>query len=113
MREAAAELDCSTRSVRRWIAAGVPAPAARRLLIDEELYGSYLCWHGNIAAVRREFAEAGREVPGLRTLQRAFARELRPAERAAARSGEQAIRAHGLYVRWEADHRNRGVAGRS
>ena len=42
----------------------------------------------------------------MRTLQRAFVRELRPAQRAAARTGEAGIRAHGLYVRWEAGHRN-------
>lgn len=42
----------------------------------------------------------------MRTLQRALVRELRPAERAAARTGETGIRAHGLYVRWEAGHRN-------
>lgn len=106
VREAAAALGCSTRSVRRWIAVGIPTARESRSLIDEELHSSYARWHGNVAAVRREFVHAGREMPGLRTLQRAFARELRPAERAAARSGESGIRAHGLYVRWEADHRN-------
>ena len=106
VRHAAAELGCSTRSVRRWLAAGLPAARDRRPLIDEELYGSYVRWHGNVAAVRRELVRAGRVMPGLRTMQRAFARELRPAERAAVLSGEAGIRAHGLYVRWEADHRN-------
>jgi putative transposase len=76
------------------------------VLIDDELYAAYLQWHGNVAAARRELVRAGRELPALRTLQRAFMRDLRPAERAAARSGEAGLRAHGLYVRWEADHRN-------
>ena len=75
-------------------------------MIDEELSAAYVRWHGNVAAARRELVGAGRGLPSLRTLQRAFVRELRPIERAAARTGELGIRSHGLYVRWEADHRN-------
>lgn len=42
----------------------------------------------------------------MRTLQAAFARELSPAERASARRGEAGRREHGLYLRYEAPHRN-------
>ena len=45
-------------------------------------------------------------VAPLRTLQAAFARELRPAERASAKRGEAGRREHGLYLRYEAPHRN-------
>ena len=83
-----------------------PVSAAHSSRLDDELRQAYLRWHGNVAAVRRELTEAGRQLPSLRTLQRAFGRETRPAERAATRSGEAGIRAHGLYVRWEAGHRN-------
>jgi putative transposase len=107
VRAAAAELGCSPRSVRRWLAdeghAAVPQPER---LIDEELYRAYVRWHGNVAAVHREVTTAGRSLPSLRSLQRAFERELRPAERAAVRTGEAGIRAHGLYVQWDAGHRN-------
>jgi putative transposase len=106
VREAAAALGSSPRSVRRWLAAGTPSGHKSTVLIDDELYGAYLQWHGNVAATRRELVRAGRQPPALRTLQRAFGRELRPAERAAARTGDAGLRAHGLYVKWEADHRN-------
>lgn len=106
VRDAGAELGCSARTVRRWVTDGAPRRSQPGSLIDEELREAYICWHGNVAAVRRQLAQAGRELPSLRTLQRAFLRELRPAERAAARTGEAGIRAHGLYVRWEAGHRN-------
>jgi len=106
VREAAVVLGCSPRSVRRWLATGLPSQRGPRSRLDDELRQAYLRWHGNVAAVRRELTEAGRELPSLRTLQRAFVRETRPAERAATRSGEAGIRAHGLYVRWEAGHRN-------
>ena len=39
-------------------------------------------------------------------LQAAFARELSPAERAAARRGEAGRREHALYLRYETPHRN-------
>jgi putative transposase len=106
VREAAASLRCSPRSVRRWLAAGTPSGHKSAVLIDDELYAAYLRWHGNVAAARRELLKTGRQMPALRRLQRAFVRDLRPAERAAARTGEPGLRAHGLYVRWEADHRN-------
>jgi putative transposase len=106
VRETAAELGCSPRTVRRWLAAGPDVDRQPARVIDDELYGAYVGWHGNVAAVRRELVGKGRELPSLRTLQRAFVRELRPIERAAAKTGELGIRSHGLYVCWEAEHRN-------
>jgi putative transposase len=56
--------------------------------------------------VWREVREQGGRPPPLRTLQAAFARELSPAERASVRRGEAGRREHGLYLRYEAPHRN-------
>jgi len=104
---AADELGCSPRSVRRWLTSGPPGGrVAAPCVIDDELYAAYVRWHANAAAVWRELAAAGSPAISLRSLQRAFVRELRPAERAAARLGEPGLRAHGLYVQWEAGHRN-------
>jgi len=61
---------------------------------------------GNVAAVWREQRDLGHAAMPLRTLQAVFARELRPAERASAKRGEAGRREHGLYLRYEAPHRN-------
>jgi putative transposase len=106
VRAAAAELGCSARTVRRWLASGTGPGREPSRRIDEALYRAYVRWHGNVAAVHRELTGAGWRLPSVRTLQRAFVRELRPAERAAVRTGEAGLRAHGLYVDWEPDHRN-------
>lgn len=66
----------------------------------------YLGWGGNVAAVWRELERDGGAGCSLREMQRRFARDLTAAERASARGGESARRAHGLYVRWEAEYRN-------
>ena len=106
VREAAVVLGCLRGQCGGGWRLVFPVSAAHSSRLDDELRQAYLRWHGNVAAVRRELTEAGRQLPSLRTLQRAFGRETRPAERAATRSGEAGIRAHGLYVRWEAGHRN-------
>jgi putative transposase len=106
VRTAANELERSPRSLRRWLAAAPSSSREPSRLIDETLYREYVRWHGNVAAVHRALTGAGRPLPSLRTLQRAFVRELRPADRAAVRTGEPGLRAHGLYVDWEPDHRN-------
>jgi hypothetical protein len=41
VREAAASLGCSPRSVRRWLAAGTPSGHKSAVLIDDELYAAY------------------------------------------------------------------------
>ncbi|MDQ3677543.1 MAG: DDE-type integrase/transposase/recombinase, partial [Actinomycetota bacterium] len=110
VRDAARQLGVGERTVWQWIAAGGPPrrrrASVRRFDLDDELRDAYLRLSGNVAAVWRAQRELGREVPPLRTLQAAFARELRPAERASAKRGEAGRREHGLYLRYEAPHRN-------
>ncbi|MDP1846536.1 MAG: hypothetical protein Q8K79_01990 [Solirubrobacteraceae bacterium] len=110
IRAAAARAGVGERTLWRWIAAGRPLergrPSPRRLVLTPELRDAYLRRGGNVSAVWREARERGFEPPPLRTLQAAFARELSPAERASARRGEAGRREHGLYLRYEAPHRN-------
>jgi len=110
VRDVAASFGVGERTVWRWVAAGAPAargrPSPRRVELDDELRDAYARLSGNVAAVRREQRDLGREVVPLRTLQAVFARELRPAERASAKRGEAGRREHGLYLRYEAPHRN-------
>ena len=110
VREAARSLGVGERTLWRWVTAGRAAshgrPSLRRVELDDELRDAYLRLSGNVAAVWREQRDLGRTVPPLRTLQAAFARELRPAERASAKRGEAGRREHGLYLRYEAPHRN-------
>ena len=110
VRDVAASFGVGERTVWRWVAAGGPAargrPSSRRVELDDELRDAYARLSGNVAAVWREQRDLGREVVPLRTLQAVFARELRPAERASAKRGEAGRREHGLYLRYEAPHRN-------
>lgn len=110
VRDAAERLGVGERTVWRWIAGGGPperrAASSRRVELEDELRDAYVRLRGNVAAVWREQRELGRDVAPLRTLQAAFARELRPAERASAKRGEAGRREHGLYLRYEAPHRN-------
>ena len=110
VRDAAERLGVGERTLWRWIAAGGPPqrrrPSSRRVELDDELRDAYVRLHGNVTAVWREQRELGHEVAPLRTLQAAFARDLRPAERASVKRGEAGRREHGLYLRYEAPHRN-------
>jgi putative transposase len=110
VRVAARRLGVGERTLWRWIAAGRPperrGPSSRRVELSADLREAYLRLGGNVAAVWRDQRIAGAQPPPLRTLQQAFARELRPAERASARRGEAGRREHGLYLRYEAPHRN-------
>lgn len=65
---------------------------------------------GNVKAVHRLLSEEDGPVPPLRTLSRAFARELTPAEVAFARTGAEGARARSVYLRWEPEHRADGYA---
>src|SRR5262249_46592100 len=56
--------------------------------------------------MRRARLARGEPVPPLRTLQRAFARELSPGERAAVVEGVEGRRRHQVYLRWEPVGRN-------
>jgi len=110
VREAAARAAVGERTLWRWIAAGRPLargrPSSQRLELTPQLRDAYLRLGGNVAAVWRQVRDQGKQPPPLRTLQAAFARELSPAERASARRGETGRREHGLYLRYEAPHRN-------
>jgi putative transposase len=107
---AAASVGVGKRTLWRWIGAGRPPGhhrlSPRRFVLTPELRDAYLRVGGNVAAVWREASERGLDPPPLRTLQAAFARELSPAERASACRGEAGRREHGLYLRYEAPHRN-------
>ena len=110
VRRAAAALLVADSTVWRWLATDDdPAPRqsrARYELTDADR-DDYLDWRGNVAALRRvRIAAGGRDVPPLRTLQRAFARQLSPAERAAAVDGVEGRRRHEVYLRWEPVARN-------
>lgn len=110
VREAAARVGVGERTLWRWLAAGRSLvrgrPSRARLVLGDELRDAYLRLGGNAAAVWRERRDAGEAPPPLWTLQAAFVRELSPAERASARRGEAGRREHGLYLRYEAPHRN-------
>lgn len=103
---------CST--VWRWIANGVPGPRERGgYRLSERAMVLYFVHCGSVAAVYRALRREGQPVPDLRTMQRAFQRELTPAERAFAKEGEEGRRRLSLYRRvessqrnelWEADH---------
>lgn len=106
----ASRLGVGERTLWRWIAAGrLPERrrrSSRRLDLSADLREAYLRLGGNVAAVWREQRVARGQPPPFRTLQQAFARELRPAERASAKRGEAGRRQHGLYLRCKAPHRN-------
>jgi putative transposase len=111
VRAAAAGLAVSERTVWRWIAGDDPVRTGRRprarYEITEADWDAYADWRGNIAALHRARLAAGEEgVPALRTLQEAFARELTPAQRAAAVDGVDGRRRHEVYLRWAPARRN-------
>lgn len=122
VRRVAAGLLVAESTVWRWLATSTDtAPSddtggedqqperpvrAGYVLTDADRDG-YLDWCGNIAAMRRARIAAGeRDVPPLRTLQRAFARQLTASERAAAVDGVEGRRRHEVYLRWEPVARN-------
>jgi putative transposase len=80
-------------------------PRPRYELTEADRDG-YAEWTGNITAMRRARLANGETVAELRTLQRAFARELSPGERAATVEGTEGWRRHQVYLRWEATARN-------
>lgn len=134
-RRVAEGLGVSLRTVWRWLKEpSTPRPPASYGLsaTDREAFAHY---RGNVAALHRARQAAidgtghtagaplptflargwaGADPVGLRTLQRAFARELTPAEQAAWRTGEPGRRAAGVHLTrpptgrnqvWELDHK--------
>lgn len=107
VRRAAAALSVGESTVWRWLAADDDLPRTRaRYELTEADRDDYLDWRGNIAALRRARLARGEPVPPLRTLQRAFARDLSPAQAAFAVDGVEGRRRHEVYLRWEPVRRN-------
>lgn len=106
VRQAAEGAGVSERTLWRWLRDGAPAehPGGGYQLTDADL-DEYVSHRGNMAAVWRALHANG-DGPSLRTLQRAFDRDLRPGERAAVVEGAEGRRRHQVYLRWEARHRN-------
>lgn len=136
VRMAAAGLGVSVRTIWRWTASdGVTASGRPGYRLSETDREAYTFFRGNVSAVHRAHAAvasgashaagvlipeflrlgwAGSGAAGLRTLQRAFACQFTPAERAAWSEGERARRSVDVYLRrpasyrnqvWEADHK--------
>ena len=106
VRQAATSIGISERTLWRWLQ--TEAPSQRRSSGYQLTVGDldeYSAQRGNAAAVWRARHAEG-DGPTLRTLQRAFDRELRPGDRAAVVDGAEGRRRHQVYLRWEARHRN-------
>jgi putative transposase len=103
VRAAAASLGIGERTLWGWLSHGAEPPrrkARARYEITEADRDGYAKWRGNVAALHRERLAAGeRGVPSLRRLQEAFARDMTPAERAAAVEGVEGQRRHQVYLR--------------
>jgi putative transposase len=107
VRRAAAALAVAESTVWRWLAASDGSSRLRRgYELTEADRDAYLDWRGNVAALWRDRIKRGKPVPPLRTLQRAFAEQMSPGERAAAVEGAEGRRRHQVYLRWEATARN-------
>jgi putative transposase len=108
VRRAAAGLLVGESTVWRWLASSDDSAAElrRRYELTKADRDAYLDWCGNVAALWRERIARGESVPSLRTLQRAFAEQMSPGERAAAVEGVEGRRRHEVYLRWEPVSRN-------
>ena len=114
VRAAAASLGIGERTLWGWLSAGAEAPrrkARARYEITQADRDGYAKWRGNVAALHRERLAARGEhgVPSLRRLQEAFARDMTPAERAAAVEGIEGQRRHQVYLRWGSGPAQRAV----
>ena len=109
VRRVAVGVGVAERTVWGWLAVEPAALVRRRRAhyeITEADRDAYAQWRGNVAAVHRELHAGRVGAPSLRWLQKAFARDLSPAERAAARDGVDGRRRHQVYLRWAPSRRN-------
>ena len=102
----AAALSVSERTVWRWASGAAAAGDRAQYELTGQDRRDYADWAGNVAALWRARTAEGQPVPPLRTLQRAFARQLSPGERAAVVDGVAGRRRHEVYLRWEPACRN-------
>lgn len=111
----------SLPTIRRHVLRGVPQYKWPSTEITDEHLALYFELGGEVTAVHRELTRRGESPPSVRTLQRAFARELSPAMRADARDGVPGRRAYQVSMTrpdthrnayWEGDHVQLDVAVR-
>jgi putative transposase len=119
VRSAAADLQVSPRAVWRWLEQAecdgrtIRKKRAAFVVGQDDLVE--LAYHrGNVGAVHRARVAAGKDVPSLAALRRAYARALSPGRRAGIIVGERARRDYDTYLPrpagrhrndcWEADH---------
>lgn len=97
----------SPRTIRRWLAAGVPDGGTRQPYepSDREME-LYIDLHGSPARVAARMARDGNARRSVWTLYRAFRRALTPGQRALVQVGDKGLRALSLYLSWEAEYRN-------
>ena len=109
VRRVAADVGVDERTVWRWLA-GADDPARRETRgyqLTERDIAAFHDRRGNVAAVWRALVAKGSPgLPSLATLQRAFATQLTPGQRAAARDGVEGRRRHEVYLRWAPTARN-------
>lgn len=104
--DAAEACGVSERTVWRWVKAGHRAePVAHGWQITTRAHALYVQWRGNVAAVHRELVAEGASPPSMRTMQRAFARDMTPAEQAYVRRGDAGRQEHAVHLRHEARYR--------
>lgn len=116
VRLVAQALGRSERTVWRWLASGRAGRLERapggRFTVTAEVRQLLALWGGNASRVHAELVERARldpsqgPVPSLATLHRAIRRDLTAGERAGLRQGERVRRAHDVFARRPAGHRN-------
>jgi putative transposase len=97
----------SSRTIRRWLAAGVPDGGSRQPYEPSEREMElYIDLHGSPARVVARMAREGNAQRSVWTLYRAFERVFTPGQRALVQVGDKGLRALSLYLRWEVEYRN-------
>ncbi|WP_224400943.1 Mu transposase C-terminal domain-containing protein [Pseudonocardia sp. ICBG1034] len=85
---------------------GEPAAHRGRYELTSADVDAFVAWQGNVAAVHRERHAAQPGGPSLRGLQRAFATQLTPGQRAGLVEGAEGRRRYEVYLRWAPSARN-------
>jgi putative transposase len=106
--EAAATLNCSTRSIFRWMKHGLPNGTRPLFVASEGHIDLYYEKRGNVVAVHAELLKGcaeGEQIPSRQTLDRAFCRQLSTHERKYVRVGSKAWNDQSV-TRRDVSHRN-------